>query len=105
MNREVTQQELRNAVAQVKAIRDAGGPDFDIAIDVHARWNTRSSIEIIRALEPYRLFFYEEAVPPENIDAMVEVQRHQRPTGYRRAHFGRGGFCELLEKQAVRTAA
>ncbi len=30
MNREVTQADLRNAVAQVKAIREAGGPDFDI---------------------------------------------------------------------------
>ena len=69
-NREVTREDLRDAVAQVKAIREAGGPDYDIAIDVHGRWNTKSTIEIIRALEPYRLFFYEEAVPPENIAAM-----------------------------------
>jgi galactonate dehydratase len=37
MNREVTQAQLRDAVALVKAIREAGGPDYDIAIDVHAR--------------------------------------------------------------------
>ena len=67
--------QLRSAVAQVRAVREAGGPDYDIAIDVHGRWNTKSTIEIIRAFEPYRLFFYEEAVPPENIAAMAEVQR------------------------------
>ncbi|HYE74617.1 MAG TPA: mandelate racemase/muconate lactonizing enzyme family protein, partial [Blastocatellia bacterium] len=103
MNREVTQADLRNAVAQVRAIREAGGPDYDIAIDVHARWNTKSTIDIIRALEPYRLFFYEEAVPPENIDAMVEVQRSINTalaTGER--IFSRYGFRQLLEKQAVR---
>ena len=76
MNREVTQPELRQAVSLVKAIREAGGPDYDIAIDVHARWNTKSTIEIIRALQGFRLFFYEEAVPPENVEAMVEVQRN-----------------------------
>jgi len=102
-NREVTREDLRDAVAQVKAIREAGGPDYDIAIDVHGRWNTKSTIEIIRALEPYRLFFYEEAVPPENIATMVEVQRSVNvPLATGERIFGRHGFRELLEKQAVR---
>jgi len=102
-NREVTQADLRSAVAQVKAIREAGGPDYDIAIDVHGRWNTKSTLEIIRALEPYRLFFYEEAVPPENVPAMAEVQRSvQTPLATGERIFGRHGFRELLEKQAVR---
>lgn len=102
-NREVGQAEVREAVALVKAIREAGGPDYDIAIDVHGRWNTKSTLEIIHALEPYRLFFYEEAVPPENVAAMAEVQRNTPvalATGER--IFGRHGFRELLEKQAVR---
>ena len=103
MNREVTQQALRSAVAQVKAVREAGGPDYDIAIDVHGRWNTKSTIEIIRALEPYRLFFYEEAVPPENVAAMAEVQRSVNvPLATGERIFSRHGFRELLEKQAVR---
>jgi galactonate dehydratase len=103
MNREVTQADLRSAVAQVKAIREAGGPDFDIAIDVHARWNTKSTIDIIRALEPYRLLFYEEAVPPENVLAMAEVQRVVNvPLATGERIFGRHGFRELLERQAVR---
>ncbi len=103
MNREVTQRDLRSAVAQVKAVREAGGPDYDIAIDVHGRWNTKSTIEIIRALEPYRLFFYEEAVPPENVAAMVEVQRSVNvPLATGERIFSRHGFRELLERQAVR---
>ncbi|MFN0111762.1 MAG: mandelate racemase/muconate lactonizing enzyme family protein [Blastocatellia bacterium] len=103
MNREVTQADLRLAASIIKAIREAGGPDYDIAIDVHARWNTKSTLEIIRALEPYRLFFYEEAVPPENIPVMAEVQRNtQTPLATGERIFGRHGFRELLEKQAVR---
>ncbi len=103
MNREFTQAELRFGVSLTKAIRDAGGPDYDIAMDVHGRWNTKSTLEIIRAMEPYRLFFYEEAVPPENIAAMAEVQRSvSTPLATGERIFGRHGFRELLEKQAVR---
>jgi galactonate dehydratase len=103
MNREVTQADLRLAASIVKAIRDAGGPDYDIAIDVHGRWDTKSTLEIIGALEPHRLFFYEEAVPPENVAAMAEVQRNTRtPLATGERIFGRHGFRELLEQQAVR---
>lgn len=102
-NREVTQPQLRKAVALIAAIREAGGPDYDIGIDVHGRWNTNSALKIIRALEPYRLFFFEEAVPPENVDAMAEVQRSvEVPLATGERIFGRHGFRPLFEKQAVR---
>jgi galactonate dehydratase len=103
MNREVTQPDVRLAASLIKAIRDAGGPDYDIAVDVHAFWNTKSTLEIIRALEPYRLFFYEEAVPPENVAVMAEVQRNtQTPLATGERIFGRQGFRQLVEQQAVR---
>jgi galactonate dehydratase len=102
-NREVTPQDLRGAVAQVEAVRAAGGPDYEIAIDIHGRWNTNSALKIARALEPYRLFFLEEAVPPENVAAMAEVQRSANvPLATGERLFGRHGFRELLERQAVR---
>jgi galactonate dehydratase len=102
-NREVTPQELRNAMEQVKAVREAGGPDYEIAIDVHGRWNVNSTLQILRALEPYRLFFYEEALPPENVAAMAEVQRAVKvPLATGERIFGRHGFRELLEQHAVR---
>jgi galactonate dehydratase len=103
MNREVTPTALRLAESLVRAIREAGGPDYDIAIDVHGFWNTKSTLEIIRTLEPYRLFFYEEAVPPENVAAMAEVQRSTpTPLATGERIFGRQGFRELIERQAVR---
>jgi galactonate dehydratase len=103
LNREVTPQELRAAVAQVEAVRAAGGPDYEIAIDVHGRWNTNSALKIIRALEPCRLLFLEEAVPPENVATMAEVQRSVNvPLATGERIFGRHGFRELLERQAVR---
>jgi galactonate dehydratase len=103
MNREVTQADLRRAAAIVGAIREAAGEDYDIAIDVHGRWDTKSTLEILRVLEPHRLYFYEEAVPPENVAAMAEVQRNTKtPLATGERIFGRQGFRELLEQQAVR---
>ncbi len=103
LNREVTPQDLRRAVALVEAVRAAGGPDYEIAIDVHGRWNTNSALKIIRALEPSRPFFVEESVPPENVAAMAEVQRSVNvPLATGERLFGRHGFRELLERHAVR---
>jgi len=49
------------------------------------------------------LFFYEEAVPPENVAAMAEVQRAVKtPLATGERIFGRHGFRELLEQHAVR---
>ena len=102
-NREVAPQELRGAAALVEAVRGAGGPDYEIAIDLHGRWNTNSALKIIRALEPYRPYFVEEAVPPENVAAMAEVQRAVGvPLATGERLFGRHGFREVLERQAVR---
>src|SRR5262249_12712138 len=81
----------------------AGGPDYEIAIDLHGRWNTNSALKIIRALEPYRPYFVEEAVPPENVAAMAEVQSAVGvPLATGERLFGRHGFREVLERQAVR---
>ena len=96
-------QELRGAAALVEAVRVAGGPDYEIAIDLHGRWNTNSALRIIRALEPYRPYFVEEAVPPENVVALAEVQRAVGvPLATGERLFGRHGFREVLERQAVR---
>ena len=103
MNREVAPRDLRDAAALVEAVRRAGGPDYEIAIDLHGRWNVNSALKIARALEPYRLYFLEEAVPPENVAAMAEVQRAVGvPLATGERLFGRHGFREVLERQAVR---
>ena len=56
------------------AIRE-GGPDFEICVEAHAKFNVGSAVRIAKAIEPYAPMFFEEPVPPENVDAMLEVQR------------------------------
>ncbi|HYM11633.1 MAG TPA: mandelate racemase/muconate lactonizing enzyme family protein [Bryobacterales bacterium] len=64
-----------NEVAEmVRGIRE-GGPEFEICVEAHAKFNVASAVRIAKAIEPYNPMFLEEPVPPENPDAMIQVQR------------------------------
>ncbi len=96
-----TNAEYRHAETRMAALREALGPDIDIMIDCHGRHFLANAIEFCRVLAPYKPFFIEEPVPPENVDAMVEVRRASPvpiATGERRVT--RFEFREIFEKQA-----
>jgi galactonate dehydratase len=56
------------------AAREAGGPDFGIAVDCHGRLNLKGAVRLCRALEGLDLLFVEEPVPPENVEVLAKVQ-------------------------------
>jgi galactonate dehydratase len=64
---------VRNAMARVEAVREAIGPDLDLMIDVVNRLTPPQAIEVGRALEPYGLYFFEDPIEPENMDAWEYV--------------------------------
>ncbi|MFO7916607.1 MAG: galactonate dehydratase [Anaerolineae bacterium] len=64
---------VRNAVARVEAVREAIGPELDLMIDVVNRLTPPQAIELGRALEPYGLYFFEDPIEPENMDAWEYV--------------------------------
>lgn len=83
------------------ALREAVGNDMDIMIDCHGRHFPGNAIEFCRVLAPYRPFFIEEPVPPENVDALVEVRKASPvPIATGERLITRFGFREVLEKQA-----
>ena len=52
--------ELANhVVAQIAAMREAAGPDADIALDTNYNFKTEGVIRLARALEPYQLMWLE----------------------------------------------
>jgi galactonate dehydratase len=54
-------------------VRDAVGPDFEIFIEMHGRFNPATAIELARELEPFDPGWIEEPVPPENLRALKKV--------------------------------
>ena len=89
-------------VERVAAVREAIGPQVDLAIDMHGRYDIASGIAVARAMEPFHLLWLEEPVPPENVAAMREVKRCSPvPLCAGENLYLRWGFRDLLEQQAV----
>lgn len=101
-NWSVTNGEVQEMVDKVAAVRESVGPNIDVAIDMHGRYDTSAAIRVAQAMEPYNLMWLEEPVPPENIDAMREVKNStSTPICAGENLFLRYGFRDLIEKQAV----
>ncbi|MBK5290734.1 MAG: galactonate dehydratase [Acidobacteriia bacterium] len=94
--------EFRLAERFMRALREGLGDDIEIMVDCHGRHFPANALDFCRLLAPFRPYFIEEPVPPENIDAMAEIRR-QSPvpiaTGERLVT--RFAFREILEKQAA----
>jgi galactonate dehydratase len=99
----LSREEADFAVASVKAVRETVGPKVDLLIECHGRFNVHSAIQMAQRLEPYDPFFYEEPIPPDNIDAMAAVQAAIRlPVATGERLYTRWDFRPLFEKQAAR---
>ena len=57
---------IQRVVDRVSAVRDAVGPDVDVALDCHGRFSTAMSRRVLPLLEPLRPLFVEEPVLPEH---------------------------------------
>ncbi len=88
--------------AVMAALRDAVGDDIDIMIDFHGRTYPAVAIDYINAVTEYRPYFCEEPVPPENVDALVEVRRAVRvPIATGERLVTRHQFRPIFERQAA----
>jgi galactonate dehydratase len=89
------------AARMMEALRSALGDDVDIMVDCHGRHSLANAVEFCRVLAPYRPYFIEEPVPPENADIMAEVRRLSPvPIATGERLVTRHQFRELFEKLA-----
>lgn len=94
---------VRGAAERLAAVREAVGPDVDIGLDPHARiFEPMRALEMAAAVQPYRPFFFEEPLRPENIDALAWLaQKSNVPIATGEMLYTTFGFRELLAKQAA----
>src|SRR5579863_3387015 len=94
--------EIDHMVAKVAFTREFYPRNFDLAVDMHARYDAGTGKRVAKELEPFKLMWLEEPVPAENIDAMREVRAStSTPICCGENVYMRWGFRELLEKRAV----
>ncbi len=61
-------------VADFREARAKVGPDFDLMLDCYMALTVPYAVELARALEPYRLGWLEEALPPDDYDGYAELK-------------------------------
>ncbi|GGF47811.1 enolase [Youhaiella tibetensis] len=60
-------------IAEMAALREAVGPDIDLMVDLHWKFEAAEAIRLIRRLEAYNLYFAEAPVQPENLEGQARV--------------------------------
>ncbi len=102
---ELDYQEKIRSIALVEAVRDAVGPEIEIMVEMHGRFNPATAVELARELAQFKPSWFEEPVPPENLAALKKVSDAIAPLGIpiatgERLHT-QHDFRELFEKQAA----
>jgi len=93
----------RTAGERVGAVREAVGPDVDIAVDIHAKFfEVQRAIRIAHEIEPHRPFWLEEPVRPENFDVMKKLADHVNiPLASGECNYMKYEFKPLIDSQAL----
>ena len=94
--------ELQRMYDQLKAARDAVGPNIDLCADMHGRYDTITGEQVAKMVEPLRLMWLEEPIPAENAEAYQKITAStSTPICAGENHYLAYGFRPLLEKGAV----
>jgi gluconate/galactonate dehydratase len=105
-NRALSPQEIDFAVELASAVRAAVGLEVGLAIDCHWNYGAAAAVDLARALEPLRLLWLEDVMPPANIDALAHVQRSTRtPLATGENHYLRLDFQRLMTDAGLRVLA
>ncbi len=93
---------IKTVYDRVAAMREAGGDDLDIIIENHSNTDTTSAIQMGKALEDLRIFYFEEPCHPLNVQNMVEVKnRVNIPIASGERIYTRYGYRPFFESRAL----
>lgn len=99
---ELDRTEKNRSLELVEAVRDAVGPDIEILIEMHGRFNPATAIDMARELERFKPSWVEEPVPPESMVALKKASdKINIPVATGERIHTRYEFRELLELQAA----
>lgn len=94
--------QIRMAVERVAAVRDAGGEDIDIIVELHAQTDVNTSIQLGKELEALDCFYYEEPTQPLNADLYREIANKVRiPLASGERICSRWGFRPFFEQRSL----
>lgn len=94
--------ELDRMYNVIAAVRKGVGPNIDICVDMHGRYDAVTGQQVAKRMEPLNLMWLEEPVPAENIDAYRDIAAStSTPICAGENLYLAHGFRKLLEIGAV----
>ena len=94
---------LRRNVELVKRAREAVGADGEVMVDCWMALTERYTLELAEALEPYRVYWLEECLPPDDYAGFGRLRRQIASTRIATGEhvYTRYGFRQLLEHEGA----
>ena len=97
-----THQRIKEAIDQLRTLREVMGDQIDIGVDFHAKTSPAVALQICREVEDLNLMFVEEPCPPENVKAMKRISdRTTVPIATGERLITHYGCRELIEGKVV----
>ena len=98
----ITPEEAQLSEDRVAAVREAVGPNVDILVEVHARFNVYTAVHLANRIEKFNPFWFEEPVSQENVSEMKQVRsRINIPVATGERLYLKFPFFELVRNEAV----
>ena len=93
---------MRANEAHIKTMREAAGPDIELACDAYMGWDATYAKAMCRMLEKYDLAWIEEPVIPDDVLGYARIRRATSiPISGGEHEFTRWGFERLFEAAAL----
>ena len=98
----LAREEMDHAVAVVGAVREAVGPEMEILIECHGRFNHYTAVAASKELAPFKPMLMEEPVVPDNNDSLAWVRDHSSvPVAAGERFYGMYAWNDVLRKNCV----
>jgi D-galactarolactone cycloisomerase len=93
---------IEEDIENVKAVRQAIGPDIDLMIDANHAYSLTEAMKLARAVESYRISWFEEPVSPEYYSSYSQLRKATSiPIAGGECEYLRCGFLHLFQQQCV----
>lgn len=105
-DRGLSRAEIEYVVERLAAVREAVGPNVQLAVDCHWNYSVPAAGRLMRALEPLDLLWVEDPIPPDAIEDLALLQAATPmaiATGEN--HYLTADFDALLRRGGVRILA
>ena len=94
--------DLEMCTEPFRLIREKVGNKIDVMLEMHSLYNLPSAVRIAKYVEPYDPFWFEDPVPMDNIDTLVQFRRSTDiAVTASETVATRWAFREMFEKQAM----